>query len=314
MKAVRQSGLKAALCLSCLLLLLTACVSDEDYSKAVTQFTQASSTLTLAFQTLVTNANLIEENHYMDQQAFAGQSLNPEQIQAQDLLTPQEITLRATAIKALTDYTTALGTLAAGKPAAQIETDAKTASKSFGKLSDDSAKALAGAAEAKKLKISGPITTAVAAAGEVLDLIEKHRAMQEIRTSLKKNDPAITQLFTLLSNESTEFYARQQSTLSATGVMLYHDYNMAAQKSTASPSELLQITDRIKQYRKDSATATSSNPAKAIDAFQKAHEALVNVIIDPKQDKKQSLSTVIASLKQFAAEVQPLAETVAGSL
>jgi hypothetical protein len=312
MKIPSPSRLVITLCASCLLL-LTACVSDDDYNKAVTQFTQASSTLTQAFGTLISNANLVEENSYIDQQAFAAQPLDPDKIQARDLLTPDEAALRTSIIKTLTDYTTALGSLAAGKPSAQIEADAKKASTSAGTLSTDATKALAGAPEAKKLKLSGPISSAVSAAGEVLNLIEKHRAMNEIRASLKKNDPAITELYTLLGKEATELYQRQQSTLGATGDMLFHDYKLASQKSPPNSAELLQLTDRIKQYRKDSAAIASSDPTKAIDAFQKAHQALVDAIVEPKQDKKQSVSTVIASLKQFATEVQPLAGSL-GSL
>ena len=294
-------------------MLLTACTPDDEYSKSVTQFTQASGALTQAFQAFVSNANLVEESHYIDDQAFSGKPLFPDDIQAKDVLTPKEIALRTAAIKALTDYMTALGSLAAGKPAEKIEADAKKAGASISGLSSNAAEAFAESAKARKPGFAGPLSSAVTAIGDVLELIEKHRGIEEVRASLKKNDPAISQLFTLLSNESTEFYARRQSTLGETGVILFRDYNTASAKSPANPAELMELTDRIKQYRKDSAALAASNPAKAIDTFKKAHDALVSAIESPKQDKKQSISNVIASIKQFSTEVQPLAQDL-GSL
>ena len=234
MRVLKPSGSALSLCAAVILILLTACTSDDEYSKSVTEFTKASGTLTQAFQTFVSNANLVEENHYIDDQAFAGQSLSPDKIQAQDILTPKEIALRTAAIKALTDYMTALGSLAAGKPAEKIEADAKKAGASISGLSSDAAEAFAESAKARKPGFSGPLSSAVSAIGDVLELIEKHRGIEEVRASLKKNDPAISQLFTILSQESTEFYARRQSTLGETGVILFHDYNTASAKSPAT--------------------------------------------------------------------------------
>ncbi len=123
---------------------------------------------------LVMNANLVEENHYIDGQVFESGSLTLRNIQAADIMTPDEIKLRRTAIKALCDYTTALATLASGKPAESIGADAQTASGSLNTLATDLGKALKAPSRATT-KIAGPISSAVAGAGEVIALIEKRR-------------------------------------------------------------------------------------------------------------------------------------------
>jgi phage-related protein len=293
------------------LTLLSGCVSDGDYSKAISQFTQSANTLTQAFQTLVQNANVVEENHYIDDQAFAGKALNPAEIQGQDILTRDELNLRTAAIKALADYTTALGTLAAGKSAAQVETDAKTASSSLKSLTQDATKALAKPTpKSRTPDYSGPISSAVSAAGEIISLIEKHRGLAEVRESVQKNDSQLTALFALLSSEASELYSRQESAIGDTGDILFRDYNTASTRSPSNSVELLQLTDRIKDYERASAAIVTTDPTKAIDGFKNAHDALVKAILAPKTSKKETLSDVISSVKQFASEVQPLAQDI----
>jgi hypothetical protein len=304
MRPSQMCFIRAIVFVSSALTLLSGCVSDEDYAKAITQFTESANTLTQAFQTLASNANVVEENHYIDDQAFAGQALNAAQIHARDLLTPAELNLMA-------DYTAALGTLAAGKPAAQVEADAKTASSSLKTLTEDATKALANPTpHSKTPNYSGPVSSAVSAAGEIISLIERHRGLAEVRESVQKNDSQLTALFALLSSEASELYSRQESAIGDTGDILFRDYNTASTRSPVNPVELLQLTDRIKAYEKASAKIVTADPTKAIDGFKNAHDALVKAILAPKNSKKENVSDVISSVKQFASEVQPLAQDI----
>jgi hypothetical protein len=303
----RHRRLARLLPASLVMVALAGCVSDSDTNKATTQFSQASDALTKAFSALLTSANLVEEDHYIDEQAFAGAPLNAEQIRAQDILTPDELRLRTSAIRALCDYTTALGTLAGGKPVSAMDADVKKADASLQSLAKDAAKA--GSASS----IAGPISAAVKAAGAVLELIEAHRAANDIRDSIRTNDPAVTELFALLSKESTDFYARQKSTLSDTGVLLLRDYNTAQSRTPADSMELLQLSNLIKQYEKDSAALAACDPSKAIEGFQKAHDALVKAILAPKSEQKKNAAEVIAAVSEFASDAMSLGEAPGGS-
>ena len=285
---------------------LIGCASDSDVASAVATFQQASATLQQAYQTLVNNANQIEETKYIQDQAFDSKTLTLDAIKKADILTADEIKLRQSAIKALSDYTTALSTLAAGKSAASIEADANTASSSLKTLTTDLGTAMK-APSAKTTQIAGPISSAVAAAGEVIDLIEKHKGVSEVKASLAKNDPQVTVLFQAIQTESAALYDRQKSSSGATGDQLFADYNKAVE-AKASSVELLELSDRIKNYQAGQSSLGSADPVTAVAGFQKAHDALIKLVFAPKDQKKQSLADVIAAVKAFASEVTPLAQ------
>ena len=122
-------------------LCLSGCVADDEIDKAVAQFEQSSTALTQAFQTLLMNANTVEVNNYINNQTFSALQIDNGGIQNSAVITNDEIKLRTSAIKALGDYTTALATLAAGKPSAQIQANASTASNSLKMLTSDSSAA-----------------------------------------------------------------------------------------------------------------------------------------------------------------------------
>jgi hypothetical protein len=293
------------------LFLLVGCVPDQDYTPVITQFQQSATTLAQAFETLLANANLVEYEHYIDTQAFDHARLTPTGIDTSAIITPEELKLRSDAILALAQYTTALATLAQGKHEAQIVEDADAASTSFSTLATDAQTAAAGHHLIPgTADYAGPISAAAAAAGIILGLIERHRTHEEIRHSIEKNDPALSALFSLLGSESQAIYERQKSTQSAQGVLLFTSYNREITQPTPDKEYLLQLSDRIKQFRRNQALVAQSNPAPAIATFKKSHDALIAVILAPKDAKPQSLAALIASVRSFAAEVQPLAAGV----
>jgi len=305
----RRSGALALLTLG--LALLSGCVLDQDYTPVVMQFQQASNSLAQSFEALLANANTVEYEHYIDSQAFEHGQLSPAQIDGRAVITEDELKLRSDAVLALASYTTALATLAQGKEEAQIVADANAASASFSTLATDGQTAAASHhLIPSTADYAGPISAAAGAAGEILGLIERHRTHEEIRKSIEKNDPALAALFNLLGSESKAIYERQKSTQSAQGVMLFADYNREIALPAPDKDYLLQLSDRIKQFRRNQALVANSDPAPAIAAFKKAHDALVALILAPKTGKPQSLAELVTSVRSFAAEVQPLSANV----
>ncbi len=293
------------------LFLLVGCVPDQDYTPVITQFQQSAATLAQAFETLLANANQVEYEHYIDTQAFDHAGLTPSEIDSRSIITPEELKLRSDAILALAQYTTALATLAQGKHEAQIVEDADAASTSFSTLAADAQTAAASHhLIPATADYAGPISDAAAAAGIILGLIERNRTHEEIRGSIEKNDPALNALFNLLGSESQAIYERQKSTQSAQGVLLFTSYNREIAQPVPDKEYLLQLSERIKQFRRNQALVAQSNPAPAIAAFKRSHDALIAVILAPKDAKPKSLSGLVASVQSFAAEVQPLATGV----
>jgi len=282
---------------------LSGCVADDQVDKMTAQFVQASTTLTQSYQTLLTNANAVEADNYIDNQLFTHDEINSIGIDKSVLISPGEIALRVAALKALTDYTTALAALAANKPSIQIQTDAAKANSSLKTLTSDATGVFDKPAKgAKTPDFAGPISEAATAIGAVLKLIEDHRAASAIREDILKNDPKITPLYKVIEQESTYYFDRQTHTTSLYGVMLLSTYDKA--RKTADSAELMQIGDRIRQYQKDSAALKASDPTQAINAFEKSHTAVVALITAKPADKKMSMATLIAEVRSFIAEVK----------
>ncbi|HUZ93796.1 MAG TPA: hypothetical protein VMU57_02685 [Edaphobacter sp.] len=293
------------------LLFLMGCVPDQDYTPVVKQFQRSADTLSQAFQTLLTNANLVEYEHYIDAQAFDHAPLSPSEIDSRAVITSEELKLRSDAIRALAQYTSALATLAQGKEEGQIVADATAASTSFSTLATDAQTAAAGRhLIPATADYAGPISSAASAAGIILGLIERHRTHEEIHQSIEKNDPALTALFNILGTESQAIYERQKSSQRAQGVLLFTDYNREIAQPAPDKDYLLQLSDRIKQFRRNQALVARADPTAAIAAFKKSHDALVAVILAPKDAKPRALAELVTSVKSFAAEVEPLADGV----
>jgi hypothetical protein len=215
-------------------------------------------------------------------------------------------------VKALADYTTALATLAANKPAVQMQTDATKANSSLKTLTTDATSAFDSPAKgAKAPDFASPVSDAVTAMSDVLKLIEDHRAASAIRASIEKNDAKITPLYRAMEKESKDLFARQTDTTTLYGERLFLRYEQA--RIAAHPSELIPIGERIKQYEKDSVALPASDPTSAINAFEKSHVALVNLIIAKPADKKASLTTLIAEIKSFEAELKSPSTTSASA-
>lgn len=294
-----------------ILLLLTGCVPDQDYTPVVKQFQQSSDTLARSFEMLLTNANLVEYEHYIDTQTFDHAQLSPAEIDSRAVITPQELKLRSDTVVALAQYTSTLATLAQGKQEGKIVEDATTASTDFSTLASDAQTAAAGRhLIPSTADYAGPISSAASAAGIILGLIERHHTHEEIRESIEKNDPALSALFDTLGTESQVIYERMKSTQRAQGVLLFADYNREITQPAPNQGYLLQLSDHIKEFRRNQALVDKANPARAIAAFKKSHDALVTVILAPKDAKPHSLDELIASVKSFAAEVEPLADGV----
>ena len=294
-----------ALAIAIGVLCLTGCISDDDVDKATTAFVQASTTLTGAYQTLLLNANSLAENHYIDQQTYKALPIDGDGIQQSAKLTDAEIKLRTDTIKALTDYITALGTLASNKPAAQIQTDAASASSSLKTLTTDATTAFDTPAKgAKAPDFAGPVSIAATAIGDTLKLIESHASASEIRKSIEENDPKITPLYKVIEKESADFFSLQKNDLRDTGTSFLSDYETARNAKPVNQADLLQLSDRIKQYEKDAAALPTTDPTKAIGDFEKSHTALVKLITAPADKKQFALADLMAQVKSFVAEVK----------
>lgn len=310
---LRQHGHRRFLPSAALLavLLTSGCFTSPDFGPAISQFQQSSRTLERIMGTLLSHANTVESEHFIDTQTFEHGTLAKPEIESRDVITPEELALRRSAIKALSEYTVALASLASGRSEAEISKDANAASTSMSGLSKDALALGSKSHPAWAAKdYPGIISGATRAAAEILTMMEKRHSRNEIRRSIEKNDPAMKSLFEMLSNESKDIYEREKSTQSSEGVFLFQRYNTEVAKPTPDAAYLLTLSDRIKRFRRSQDLLRRSDPTPAIEAFQQAHDDLVAAIVAGDTKKPETIADVLAAVKEFSAEVEPLAANV----
>jgi hypothetical protein len=118
-------------------------------------------------------------------------------------LTDDEIKTSNYAIRALADYTTALSTLAVGKPGTQIQTDAATASSRLKSFTTDLTSLVVTPPKGQKAPdFASPPARAVTSIGDVLKVIEGHKSAQAFWDSIKEAEPKITPLYKAMQQES----------------------------------------------------------------------------------------------------------------
>ena len=229
------------------------------------------------------------------------------------VLSNEGVRLRLAAIKSLSAYTLALAEVASGKSEDQIAAHATAAGKGIAGLTGDLEAALTkDRPEARTADYSGIITAAASAAGELVQLLEKRHSRAELRANLKKNDPAMKALFLLIGTDAGRIYQQQKQAVNNRGTTMYESYAMAIRESPPNGAYVLDLSDRIKRFRKQADLLALADPKPAFTAWAAAHDELVTVLLDSggAQKKKQSLREIVADVEAFAGEVQPLAANV----
>jgi hypothetical protein len=311
---------------------MAAC-GPEDYQKPILGFQNAANTVIAADRAFLNNENTNEQIHYINQRVFERQPLKQIEVEAQTLISPDEIKLRTEALDALSQYLTSLATLAGGKGDASTGQDMKASGdKLQASATAENSKGGSSKTETEfSKKFSGIATAAAAAIGVVAQAVLAHRARNEIKKSVQDSDAAIAELIGLISRDAQGSYLRQKDQLGALSVQLYNGYKCEiavddvssappakdevkcptrAKGVQADPVALLALADRLTALEAQKATLQQANPAAAIAQMQKAHEALVAYV---KSDKNpQTLSDLITSVKNFVNSVQPLEKAVQG--
>ena len=321
-----------ASCTVLMLLMASSGCEPQDYQKPIQGFQDASNTVISAERAFLANENTIEQDMYINQQVFEQKPLNPKEIDAQTIITPEEIKFRTEALDALSKYTVNLATLAAGKEDSSVGADTKTCSTNLQTLAKDAAAKMTDKMKDQKqatafdTKFSGIAGAAASAIGAVAQLILEHKARTAIRESVNSTDKDVTALIQLIGDDAQDSYERQRTKLNNYGLQLLRDYDCEVRPEQASQSDsnssgqvgcrktrgdaasLLALADRIKAWRSDQTTLAAANPASAIEKMKKAHEDLVKYVNAP--NVPQTLQQLRDSVQAFVSAAQPLGDAV----
>ncbi len=311
-----------------IVLLASASCGPQDYQKPIQGFQDASNTVVSAERAFLANENTIEQDIYINQQVFEQKPLDPKQIDAQTIITPEEIKFRTDALDALCKYTVNLATLAAGKEDSSVGADTKTLSTNLQTLAKDASGKVTDKKEASAFnaKFSGVAGAAATAIGAVAQLILEHKARTEIRNSVNSTDKDVTALIQLIGDDAQDSYERQRTKLNNYGLQLFRDYDcevspeqpsqsdsntsgqIGCRKTRGDAASLLADADRVKAWRADQTTLAAANPASAIAKMKKAHEDLVKYVNAP--NIPQNLQQLRDSVQAFVSAAQPLGDAV----
>lgn len=295
--------------LAALLTLLSGCVPQTQYQGTIAQYAAASRQLERAADSLFLHANTVEAGSYIDTQTFERKPISPAAIKEHAVLSAEGLRLRRKAIAALSAYTLALAAVASGKAEKQIAADAAAAGTGLAGLTGDLEAAIAkDQPQAKTTDFSGVITAAASAAGELMEVIEKHHNRAELQDSLRKNDPAMKALFEMIVADADRLYVRQRLAVENRGDTMFGSYATAIQQTPLDGAYVMELGDRIKRYQRDSDLLALSDPAPAFAAWKGAHDDLVMLLLENGGPATQqtSLKRMVVEVETFAGEVQPL--------
>ena len=298
---------RLAISMAVCFLFQTGC-GPENYQKPIQQFQDASTVVINTSREFLSNENTVEQNKVLDDLIFQRKPLNLPEIDKIEIITPDEIKIRTTALDALAQYTSNLAQLAQGKAGTAVADNTKKLSDSLKTLADDAKKLPATKTTfLDNAKFSGVVSAAGSAIGAVAQLIVEHKARRELQRSIVENDAAVTALIQQISDDATLSYERQKNQLGAYGSQLSRDYETGL-KEKSDPIFLLNFAKTIKTYRTQKLQLSSSNPAPAIDKMKKAHEALVSYVTSDKNPK--TFADLITAVQDFVSAAQPLGQAV----
>lgn len=309
---MREGGCSRALTagLAALVLFLSGCVPQARYTETIVEYDRASHQLGRAADALFLHANTVEAESYIDTQTFERQLLSRPAIDAHAILSDEGLRFRRNAIAALSEYALALAAVASGQTEDKIAADAVAAGTGLASLTGDLQAAIAkDQPNAKTTEFSGVVSAAASAAGDLIQLIEKRRNRAELRASLRKNDPAMKALFEMIGADAERLYKRQQMAVQNRGDTMFGSYATAIGQTPTDGAYVLELSDRIKRYRREMDLLALSNPAPAFAAWKSAHDDLVTVLLENGGPAAQraSFKQIVAEVDAFAGEVQPLA-------
>lgn len=296
-----------------LLLPLGGCVPESKFADTVHEYQTASHNLGTAAGELLAHANTVEAESYIDTQTFLRQPLSQPEIDNRAVLSGDGLRLRMQAIDALSAYTLALASLASGQAEEKVAADAMTAGTGLAALTVDLQAAVTrGSAATTTVAYDGVVQGAVSSAGELIGLLERRHSREAVRESLRKNDPAVATLFSLIGTDAERIYARQRLGVENRGVTLYGRYAASLRQEPGDAAYAMELGDRIKRFGRDTELLARSDPAPAFRAWKKAHDDLVAYLLGGQDAKgrKALLQQLMTDVDAFAGVAQPLAADV----
>jgi hypothetical protein len=275
-------------------LLLGGC-STAGYRAPVAQFNEAAAIVVETSRVYITQVNKVERDIYIDGQVAAGQPIDPKEIQARALLTPDEIELRLSALDELTRYGNLLLKLANSDAPDTIAERAEGLGKAVDKLSADVNTRLGRPENAGFKNAMGPVTSVIS---QVARLAAERKIQEALNAAVKAGEKPVTNLLDVLSEETLAAYERKRTYLSRSRTWAVDAYNEEARKGErASKDALKKYAGQIRVQLDEWDAFAAARPQDSFAAFAEAHVALVAYANSPKTPR--DLNEFVSEMERF---------------
>ena len=287
---------------------LLGCGTD-DYRKPVEQFQSASAVVVAATRTMLARVNSVEQNGFIDQAVFERKTIDVPQLRSYELISPEEIDVRAKALDQLQAYASNLATLAQGRDVSVISDQTNSLSKTLAALSKQAASLpVSKASFLKNAQFGNSLQAVATGVGLLAEIVAQRKSRAELEKAIAGNQKPIDDLIGLLAEELDGAYARQKATLGAEQIYISKAYEQERSESHADPNALLSLGDRLKSYLQQREVLEAADPAPCLKSMQAAHDALV-AYAKSKHDPK-SLGDLLNAAQAFSNEVQPFGQSI----
>ena len=281
----------------------------EDYQKPVEQFQSASAVVIAATRTMLVHVNSVEQNGFIDQAVFERKMIDVPELRSYELISREEIDMRAKALDALQAYACNLASLAQGKDVSAISDQTNSLSKALAGLSKQAANLpVSKASFLKNADFANALQVVATGVGLLAEMVARRKAHAELEKAIEGNQKPIDDLIALLAEELDGAYQRQKATLSAEQIYISKAYEHERSEGRADPHALLLLGDRLKSYLQQREALEAADPVPCLRSMQAAHNALVAYA--KSRHDPQSLRNLLNAAQAFFSQVQPFGQSM----
>ena len=269
-----------------LLVCLSACGSANDFAAPISKFQTATTDTAAAYVPIFTAKNSTERHFNFVQAQTRNEPIDQNTIS--NAFSPKDIQVRVDAFQVISDYATALATVAGSQDESQFSSSIDSLNASINSL--NTTFNLGSKSDALS-KYSGPIAGLVEFVGKA---IINHERIVILRSAIHDGAPFVEQLMSLLKTDLKDAYNDQREAL----LTEYDDYRRIYNKQRAEgkPHSTKDLEATYNEYD----LLSSQSPVDAISAMQKAFDALKQYASDFNNPK--SFHQFVAAVDVFAKQ------------
>lgn len=296
------------------LLFLSGCTSIESYQQPISRFQKASEVVIASTEIYIREANKIERDSYLDQQANEKKSIKLSEIQRNYILTPDQWNLRLRALGLLSHYGHLLIALANHEAPDQLRNEIDGLGAAFKSLVNDTQ------SDNQLKNAIGPLSGLF---GELANVSLEKKSIKALDKVITEGEPSVKKLITMMHDETSALHERRKSTSSKRRFQAQNDYqrtlrfyNLEKNKHSPDPwklAELSELLNKRKEYLKkvldfyDKQLFSDDFP-QVFNSMSNAHSKLVLFAKSAKQPK--DLSSFTIAVEDFVGRSEKLAQNV----